>query len=353
MSTSLATLYLARAGMITSVGADTAMTVAAVRAGIRQVSESMFHDRGFNPVMAASVPDAALPPVNEQLAQNARLSARARRMLQLGAQALSELQDATSAGAPLPLLLAGPETLPGCPAAINGEFIGQLGVQAGIAFDRGLSRLNATGRAGGLQAVELAFRLLEKTGRNQVLVGAVDSYLDFFLLGQLASEDRIQAAGIPDGFAPGEAAGFLLLATDDGMARLGGEPLGRVCCPGLAEEAGHRYSEEPGLGNGLATAFAAALAQIGARQIGTIYSSMNGESAWAREYGVATTRNRHALRENVQHEHPAECLGDVGAAFGPILIALAAADVRQGYCRGPTLVYCSSDMNHRAAVCVC
>jgi 3-oxoacyl-[acyl-carrier-protein] synthase-1 len=352
MSSSPTTLCIAKAGMITSVGADTPMTAAAVCAGISQVSESVFHGSRCNPMMMASVSGDALPPINEQLAKTARLTARSRRMLQLGAQALAEMRDVTSVDTPLPLLLAGPETLAGCPAAIGGEFISQLGVQAGVEFDRGLSRLIATGRAGGLQAAELAFRFLEQTGRIFVLVGAVDSYCDPLLLGKLDAEDRIQTAGGADGFAPGEAAGFLLLATEDGMARMGGEPLGRVCRPGLADETCHHYSEEAGLGNGLAAAFAAALSQGGGGQIGTIYSSMNGESAWAREYGAAMTRNRRAFHEAVQHKHPAECFGDVGAAFGPVMIALAAIGMRNGYLRGPTLVYCSSDTGHRAAVCV-
>jgi 3-oxoacyl-[acyl-carrier-protein] synthase-1 len=48
--------------------------------------------------------------------------------------------------------------------------------------------------------------------------------------------------------------------------------------------------------------------------------------------------------------HPADCLGDTGAACGPIMAGLAALGIAGGYRRSPCLVYGSSDDGPRAAL---
>jgi 3-oxoacyl-[acyl-carrier-protein] synthase-1 len=83
--------------------------------------------------------------------------------------------------------------------------------------------------------------------------------------------------------------------------------------------------------------------------IGCVYSSFNGERYWGREYGVARLRNAAAFAEDHQMEHPAECFGDLGAAHGPMLAALAVHGLRHGYRRSPCLVYASSDHGERGA----
>lgn len=144
----------------------------------------------------------------------------------------------------------------------------------------------------------------------------------------------------------------MLLATEQGMDRLGQAPLCTLARPGWANEPGHRYSPEPYRGDGLAQAWAQALEPLPGAMIRTVYSSMNGEHFWAKEHGVAMTRCHHRLDDKVVHEHPGDCVGDLGAAVGPVMIGLAALGLREGKTRGPVLVYGSSDLAHRAAVCL-
>ena len=158
--------------------------------------------------------------------------------------------------------------------------------------------------------------------------------------------------GINDGFAPGEAAGFMLLISDRVIKKCPSKPLARVFAPAMAQEPGHYYSNEPYRGEGLAQAFGIALEQANRPTIGTVYSSMTGEHFWAKEYGVATLRHRTALDPRMKHEHPADCFGDIGAAAGPVMIGMAAIGMQHGYIKGPSLVYCASDTEHRAAVCL-
>jgi 3-oxoacyl-[acyl-carrier-protein] synthase-1 len=86
--------------------------------------------------------------------------------------------------------------------------------------------------------------------------------------------------------------------------------------------------------------------------IGEVYSSMTGESHWAKEWGVAFLRTKAAFHEGHGMHHPADSFGDTGAASGPLMIGLAALGIRDRYRRSPALAYCSSDRGARAAVVV-
>src|SRR5256885_1855 len=83
-----------------------------------------------------------------------------------------------------------------------------------------------------------------------------------------------------------------------------------------------------------------------------VYSSMNGENHWAKEWGVAFIRNSSAFLPDHGMHHPADCYGDTGAACAVLMVGVAALGIKQGYRRSPALVYGSSDRAQRAAVLV-
>ncbi len=345
-------LYLAHVSMITPVGANALMTAAAVRARIRRGSASAYTNRDFNPMILASVPEDALPPLHGTLEPMDGLTAQQLRLLRVLAPAIEDAMSGYTLKAPIPLFFAGPEALPGRPVPLGNRFVEYVMKQTGANLDTASSRLFATGRAGGLQAIEMAFKYFASMGGTVALVGGAETVNDQHALRTHDNDDRVKAVAVMDGFVPGEAAGCLLLATEQGLAALGQRAGVRLFPPGLAEEPGHRYSKEPYRGDGLAQAFAAAIANGEGAPIRTIYSSQNGESFGAKEYGVAFTRNQAAFQGVLEHEHPAECLGDVGAACGPILVGLAALDLQKGWRQGSALVYCSSEQHYRAALCV-
>ena len=82
----------------------------------------------------------------------------------------------------------------------------------------------------------------------------------------------------------------------------------------------------------------------------SIYSSMNGENHWAKEYGVACLRNSHAFKDPVYTEHPADCYGDLGSATATVLISLAAEHLFKNTEAQAHLVYSSSDTAKRGAI---
>ncbi|WP_157671935.1 hypothetical protein [Cellvibrio sp. PSBB006] len=316
------------------------MTIAAVNAGISAYGDVDIYGRTSTPYRMALVPNDAIPPLHDELLK-LPLHHKQRRMLRLSEVALAEALAGLHANAPIPIFLAGPESLPNCPTTMTAKFINYLAVQTGANIDLTSSRIIAYGRSAGIYAVELAFRYLESTGANYAIIGGVDSYLDLKVLGYLNAQDRVMVEGANDAFIPGEGASFLLLSANEQNS----PEKARIYKPGFAMEPGHMYSEEPYLGEALSAAFAVAIKNRN-HNIQTIYSSHNGESINNKEFGVALTRNNSHLADNVNHQHPAENFGDLGAATASTLIALATAS------RHTSLVYCASDNGQRAALCV-
>jgi len=152
----------------------------------------------------------------------------------------------------------------------------------------------------------------------------------------------------PDGFAPGEGAGFLLLTTAQHAQRHGLNVLTKVIVNGTAHEEGHLYSDKPYKGEGLAAAFENLFSNASSLPpIGCVYASFNGEHYWAKEFGVAMLRNRERFVDEHQVEHPAECFGDLGSAHGAVMLGLAAAGLKRARPNTATLIFVSSDLGDR------
>ncbi|MFV9615440.1 MAG: hypothetical protein ACNYZG_05750, partial [Gammaproteobacteria bacterium] len=137
---------------------------------------------------------------------------------------------------------------------------------------------------------------------------------------------------------------FLLLKRADSAASV------KIYAPGIADEPGHRYSTEPYKGEGLANAVAEALLTISDNTIKEVFASFNGENINAKEWGVATIRNHKNFDNDFNIIHPADCYGDIGAATGPVLIALASIGMQKGYYKKPMLIWAASEIQQRAAV---
>jgi len=334
--------------MITAVGLSAPETAASVRSGTARFEETSMLDKRFEPFVLAQVPEDGLPDLAEGLEKEG-LTAREARMIRLATVALTECLKALPASQPPPVLsVALPEsetTRPLDPA----KFLGQLGRQMSSRFDAQRSDASHRGRAGGLAAIAQASEAIRRGAATFVLAGGVDTYRDLYVLGTLDMTRRVKSAANLDGFIPGEGAGFLLLA--DGAAA--GAAWARLSPVARTEEPGHMYSEQPYKGDGLALAFQQLL-QSGTvpGPVQEVYSSMNGENHWAKEWGVAHIRSHAGFAPAHGMHHPADCYGDTGAACGPLMVGLAALGIKEGYRKSPTLVYASSDRGGRAALAV-
>lgn len=354
MKTSGAILY--RAGLVTSVGLGAPQTFSSVRAGLSGFRESAICNGRFEPHVLALLPDEVLPPPAPALVA-AGLTSRQGRLLRLAALAAAEALAGLGEGgaaARIPLFLATPERHPDLPEPLGAEFLDHLDAQfraAGLAWDRAQSRCYPTGRAGGLIAVDQALQHLAADQASYVLAGGVDTCLDLRLLATWDREGRILGGRVMDGFIPGEGAGLLLLGRPEAPPPPGCEPIARILKVAVTNEPGHRASAEPYRGDGLAAAFAGVLRAPGLLRapVATIFAGLNGENFMAKEFGTASLRSSAELRSERVVEHPADCFGDIGAALGPVLLALAGMGLQSGSHEGPALVWCSSEGPKRAA----
>jgi len=341
-------LYIAGTGMISSVGGDVAMTSAAVNAGISGYGISEFNGVNNESVTMTRVPDSFFSTIDVEIKKSRRFNKRHDRVTKMAIVAIREACALHTTAQSVPLLLAMPEE------QVDEEglspLINNLEHNCTPWISNKLCRSFFSGRAAGMDGIDFAFRYLSDHPDKFILVGGSDSYLDYSRIDPLAQDDRLLSESNMDGFAPGEAASFLLLTPHPDIAMQRNGHIVALNYPGVANEVGHLHSEVPYRGEGLAQAFKQALNKQTQPKIHSIYSSMNGESHWAKEYGVAFIRNKQDFLDTVTTEHPADILGDIGSATSSMLIALAAEDLYRNDSARAHLVYSSSDAARRGAI---
>lgn len=344
---------IVKTGMLTPVGMDAQQTAASVRAGICRFSETSIYDKRFEPFTMALVPDDVIFPLNKEVESITGLTSRQRRMIGLSAPALQEALKDFDDTESMPLFLGVPAPLPERPDPAGDHFIHHLRTNAHTSVNIDESRLYPNGRAAGLLALEEAVEYLAAHSDRCVIVGGVDTFLDLYLLGTLDSGNRILGSAVMDGFIPGEGAGFLVITTRKEAAKRGLAPVASCSTVVVGYEEGHLYSEQPYQGDGLAGVFTGLFTHVNPdKPIAEVYTAMNGENHWAKEWGVAYLRNSTSFAPEHGIHHPAEFFGDTGAAAGILLGGLAAIGINKGYRGSPCLVTGSSDFGDRAAVII-
>lgn len=280
----------------------------------------------------------------------------AARMRALAIAAASEALGAVpaAAGVRLPVVLALPAARPGFDADAAGRLAREIIGALPAVVDARACALLVDGHAGGVRLLEAAERLLRgESGpaAPAVLVGGVESYRDAAALQFIEETGRLRTEDDPLGWIPGEGAGFLLLTTRDGAARLEATPLAALDASAAAFEPRPWYAGRATIGEGLTHALREVFAVPGAPA--ECYCDMNGESWRADEWGYAYLRTAAHHAEPLAMSHPADCWGDVGAASGPMLIALAAQRFGQRRARAArALVWAASDTSPLRAACL-
>ncbi len=342
-------VYIAGMGMITPLGDSVEKTAAAVRAGISGYQVSDYDNQQGQPITMAGVPEDIFADMDVQIDEGDYYCEQYDRIIKMAIFALQQTVDASGLAEPVPLILAMPEVLPDIKQMSTETLVTNL-LNQGLPIEVDTTRFINTGRAAGIQALDLAQRNLYDLDVDFVLVGGSDSYWHYPLLAQLDKSERLLAPESMNGFAPGEGAAFMLLTRHPEKAMVKDGHIVALHQPGVSEEAGHLSSEQPYRGDGLSDAFKQALSIVPNKKINTVYGSLNGENFWAKEYGVAMMRNHRYFQDDTRLEHPADCYGDPGAASGLILMAMAAENLLKQEGVDTNLVYSSSDGAWRAAI---
>jgi 3-oxoacyl-[acyl-carrier-protein] synthase I len=342
--------YISRIGMITPIGFNTKMSFGAFNAGIDGFRVSEFEDIDGDAIKMSLIPDDIIVSYPKDIDEGDYYSERFDHIIKMSTMAFKECVDGLSFKEPVPLFLGLAEPVDGVTDFPKKLLFNNLFDSTHYSiFEKDIKIYNS-GRASGIQALNSAMNFLSQSSVNYVLIGGSDSYFNVPLLSKLSKEKRLLTETASSGFIPGEAAGFILLSRSPENAMVVDRHIIRVCLPGINKEQGHIYSTEPYKGDGLHKAFSMALNHSEEKSIDTVYSSFNGEPFWAKEFGVASIRNEKYLKESYSHKHPADCLGDLGAATSPVLIGLAAMDLLFNKLQTNALLYSSSDFGLRGAV---
>ena len=336
--------------VLCAIGRGTEQAWASARAGIARIGSSHVMDRDVEAISMGLVPEDALAQLTPEI-DMLPLPPRARRILRLAAPSFGVV--AKGLEQPVKVFI-------GLPALTNEEapwlrhVPEYLKRMTEIDVDAADSVVVPHGRAAALMALERALEYLDAHRDGTVVVGGVDTFLDLQLLAGLDQEKRILGGQVMDGFIPGEGAAFYALhGPDSPDIRKAGA---RIVVTGAASmmDPGHRYGTEPAKGEGLAVAIQQLRDGLERppSPVRATFAGFNGESFDAKLWGVARLRHTDFFSPTVAIEHPADKFGDVGAAAGAILMAMASEALSQGTRTGPALVWAASDREPRACALV-
>jgi 3-oxoacyl-[acyl-carrier-protein] synthase-1 len=197
--------------------------------------------------------------------------------------------------------------------------------------------------------VQKARRLLTESGVGHVIVAATDSLLVATTLSDYEEKRRLLTSSHSDGFIAGEAASAVVLE----LRQHASQP--QLVCEGVGFgiEKAHIDSDEPLRADGLTDAIKAALSDAGWNESMLQFKivDVSGAQYQFKEAALAFGRIDRTKRTEFDIWHPADCVGEVGAAIGPIMIGVLKAAFEKGYAQGSrVLMHMGNDDGKRAAL---
>jgi 3-oxoacyl-[acyl-carrier-protein] synthase-1 len=211
------------------------------------------------------------------------------------------------------------------------------------------SRIVPQGRVGGAVALLNARGMLaEGGGHNRLVVAGVDSYLIGATLAAYDAADRLLTPANSNGFIPGEAAAAVLL----GPYQEGLETPLLLRGLGFAREPAPLGSGRPLRAEGLVQAVRGALGEagIGLEACDHRIADVSGEQYRFKEVALAVTRLLRERKVWFGLWHTADCIGEIGAAALPAMLAVLFTGARKDYLPGPVFLgHLANDDERRAA----
>jgi len=207
-----------------------------------------------------------------------------------------------------------------------------------------------TGNSSVIHCLNLAKDILNNNPEAICIIGGIDSLLSMDTLDWLEDNQRLKSEtlGRNQALIPGEAVGFLLLESKQKAKPE--KILAEIIGVSIEQEPAPFISSNPSKGEGLTKACQSALSMCENKNIQTVLCDINGEFFRSQEWCFAelrvfekTDKQRHLL-------HPAEYMGDIGAASAAVLTGIAAEGLSRGWIKENILVFCSDDFGERGAI---
>ncbi len=325
-------------GMVTGVGLNAPASCAAIRCGINNFQETRFMDKGGEWIIGSEA------PLDQPWRGRMKL-------VKLAAPAIRECLSAAGNVEPekIPLLLCVSEkTRPGRLDGLDDQLMNEVQDELGMRF-HGRSEVISNGSAGGVEALKHATALFSQGEAAYCIIAGVDTFLVVGTLSAYEEKERLLTSNNSNGFIPGEGGASVLVAAGTQDAGTGMSIAGT----GFGREEATVESEEPLRADGLVQAIKEALSASGLTLGNMDYrtTDINGEQYYFKEASLALTRILRERKEEFDIWHPADCIGEVGAAIVPCILGVASAAARKGYAPGDkVLCHFSNDNGERAAM---
>lgn len=325
-------------GMVTGVGFTTPSSCAAIRVGIDAFEQTKFKFDG-DWILGSEV------KFEEGFRGREKL-------LTMAAMAIDECTASIPeqhASCKIPVFIGLPESdRPGRIEGLDDSFSDEL--RSRLAISPHLfapCRCQPSGRISGTLGITWAEQQFN-SGSPYCIVAGVDTLLIAETLATYHSHRRILTETYSNGFIPGEAAAAVLLTNNSSQNSC-------LWCMGMgnAMEPAPIGSDRPFRADGTTAAIKTALseAQIGQEDIDYRITDANGEQRFFREAALACTRAVRYKRDILDIWHPADCIGEVGAATVPVALGVALAAAQKNYSPGSTvLMHWGNDSGERSAL---
>ena len=308
--------------MVTAVGTTSASTCAAIRCGLNNFGETRFIDgRGGWIVGSEAVLETAF-----------REEARLAEMLSIVISNLRQQSEYDLSDSPVLVCVAERERIGSSPE-LSQRLAAELSFRAYLPEG---SRFISQGRVGGVVALREARELLYESGHSHVVVAGVDSYLSPLVLESLDARRRLLTDTNSDGFVPGEAASAIVVRRPQATPA----PTLVVAGIGFGFEKASIESDEPLRADGLVQAIRGACQEAGCDISAMDFRivDVSGEQYSFKEASLALTRMLRVRKEEFDLWHAADCVGETGAAIGPLTIGLALMASRNSYAKGRNIL---------------
>jgi 3-oxoacyl-[acyl-carrier-protein] synthase-1 len=331
-------LAILSSGMISGVGLTAPASCAAIRCGIDNFQETRFIDSGGEWIMGSSV------PMEKPWRGIAKLSKMLASAFQecLSSESILVLEE-------IPIVFCLSEKdRPGRFAELEERIFLETQEEIGIRFHE-KSSLLSHGRVGLGIALQQARRLIYGENIPRVIIAGVDSLLVEPTLNAYEEQERLLTSQNSNGFIPGEAAAAVLV----GPALASNEE--QLLCLGVGSgvERATEQSELPLRADGLVQAIRAALTEAGC-SLGAMdfrITDVSGGQYSFKEANLALTRILRERQEEFDIWHPADCIGEVGAAIGAVILVVCLAATRKAYAPGNNILcHLANEDGNRVAI---
>jgi 3-oxoacyl-[acyl-carrier-protein] synthase I len=193
------------------------------------------------------------------------------------------------------------------------------------------------GHSGVISLIEKAWQEIDKGTITRAIVGGIESCLFPEWLEKLDDDYRIKSRRNIDGYIPGEIAAFIIIEKDSSRRD---KSKTAFLIDGLASDSS---------GAGLRKVVSDLLGEDGEHPV--VVADLNGESKRMKDWGMVKTALGERLGSPAILEHPADTLGDMGAASGTALTVIAMYYLQNKYPdQQSALILTSSDHKERRAI---